>query len=57
MKSEPTVLDTNGNERDARRLHSMTSTSAPLASTCMLKGPVIASAAATLAAMRLTASM
>ena len=56
-KSAPTVLDTNGKERLARRLHSMMDTSPPLASSCMLNGPVIFSATATLAAIVFTASM
>ena len=34
MKSTPTVLETNGTEREARRLHSMTITSEPLARNC-----------------------
>eukprot|EP00967_Tisochrysis_lutea_P103562 scaffold156435_cov24-Tisochrysis_lutea.AAC.1 len=46
MKFTPITLDENGHEREARRLHSITLTSPSLAMSCMLKGPVIFSAAA-----------
>mmetsp|Transcript_6234 Transcript_6234/g.17390 ORF Transcript_6234/g.17390 Transcript_6234/m.17390 type:complete len:217 (-) Transcript_6234:612-1262(-) len=48
------VLLTNGNERDARRLHSITLTSFDLEMNWMLNGPVILSAAAMLPAIRFT---
>ena len=41
MKSTPMVLEMNGNDRDARRLHSITITSLPLQMYCMLNGPVM----------------
>jgi carbamoyl-phosphate synthase large subunit len=39
MKLRFNTLETNGNERDARRLHSITFTSLFLARNCMLNGP------------------
>ena len=56
IKSAPTVLLTKGKEREARRLASISSTSPPLASSCMLNGPLMRSAAATLTATALTAA-
>ena len=48
----PSTLDTNGKLREARRLHSITATSLPLARNWMLNGPWIASSAAMAAEMR-----
>ena len=45
MKLTFRIFETNGKLRDARRLHSMTLTSLPLAMNWMLKGPLISSAA------------
>lgn len=47
MKSTPMVLLTNGNDLEARRLHSITMQSVPLAMNCMLNGPVMLSRFAT----------
>ena len=47
MKSTPMVLLTNGNDRDARRLHSITMQSVPFAMNWMLNGPVMFSLFAT----------
>ena len=43
MKLQLSVFETNGNERLARRLHSITLTSLPRARNWMLKGPVMLS--------------
>lgn len=47
MKSTPMVLLTKGKDLDARKLHSMTMQSVPLAMNCMLNGPVMFSRFAT----------
>ena len=39
MKLTPSTFETNGKLREARRLHSMTLTSLPLAMNWMLNGP------------------
>ena len=46
MKLRFNTLLTNGNERDARRLHSITFTSRPLARYWILKGPEMLSSLA-----------
>ena len=48
MRLRFNTLLTNGKERDARRLHSMTFTSRPLARNCILNGPEIFSSLAIL---------
>mmetsp|Transcript_2994 Transcript_2994/g.6274 ORF Transcript_2994/g.6274 Transcript_2994/m.6274 type:complete len:208 (-) Transcript_2994:1868-2491(-) len=48
MKLTPVTLEEKGHEREARRLHSMTLMAPSLAMSCMLKGPVIWSASASL---------
>lgn len=47
MKSTPMVLLTKGNDREARKLHSITKQSVPLAMNWMLNGPVMLSRFAT----------
>ena len=39
MKSKSRVFETNGNDLETLRLHSMTFSSLSLAMSCMLKGP------------------
>ena len=51
MKLRFRIFDTKGNEREARRLHSMTFTSRFLARNWMLKGPLIFSSLAILCAI------
>jgi len=48
MKLRFRIFDTKGNEREARRLHSMTFTSRFLARNWMLNGPEMFSSAAIL---------
>ena len=57
QKSVFTVLDTKGQEREARRFVSITSTSVPFTRNCVLKGPVISSAFAMRAPMAFTRSI
>mmetsp|Transcript_57718 Transcript_57718/g.132522 ORF Transcript_57718/g.132522 Transcript_57718/m.132522 type:complete len:224 (-) Transcript_57718:3598-4269(-) len=57
IKLTPVTLDEKGHDREARRLHSMTLIAPSLAISCMLKGPVICSASASLCVVASTSAI